>query len=249
MERIRAGCYSSPLLPVCAVPVCRWARKEHVVTRTRLTFPLVVAAAVCGIAAAPASAGAGSPQDDTFARAAHQGNLAEIAAGRDAQKHATTACVKTVGATLVRDHGKLDSDLRMLAHKLDITLPGMPTAEQRQELAAVQAKAGTQAYDTAWLKTQDAAHTATLAMIDSELKSGQNAEVQAAARAARPVVAMHLEMVRGGTCHAGKDAGMVKAGNGGQFAQAADDSRNSKTAVVLGDGLVAGAGAVWLMRG
>ncbi|MGW7264505.1 DUF4142 domain-containing protein [Streptomyces sp. NPDC054842] len=217
-------------------------------TRTRLTFPVVVAAVVCGISAAPAAAGGASSQDHTFTRAAHQGNLAEIAAGHDAQKNATTACVKAVGATLVRDHGKLDSDLRMLAHKLGITLPGMPTAEQRQELAAVQAKAGTAAYDTAWLKTQDAAHTATLALIDSELKAGQNAEVKAAARAARPVVAMHLDMVRGGTCHAGKDASMVKAGNGGQFAQAANDSQDYRTAAVLGGGLLAGAGAMWLLR-
>ncbi|MBT2529816.1 DUF4142 domain-containing protein [Streptomyces sp. ISL-99] len=185
-----------------------------------------------------------------FVKSAHQGNLAEIAAGQDAQKHATSACVKQVGAVLVRDHGKLDADIRMLADKLDIVLPGTPTHEQKQELAAVQAKAGTSAYDAAWLKTQAAAHTKTLAMIDHELNAGQNNEVKAAARGARPVVAMHLDMVRGGTCHAGKDAGMVKAGNGGQMAATTDGSFATAGAVsVAGGGLLAALGGAWLLRG
>lgn len=47
----------------------------------------------------------------------------------------------------------------------------------------------------------EAGHVKTLALIDQEVKSGANAEVVAAAQAARPVVAMHLKMVEGGTCH------------------------------------------------
>ncbi len=139
--------------------------------------------------AAPVSAG-----DSMFVKAAHQGNLAEIAAGQDARKNATTACVKKVGAVLVRDHTKLDADVKALAAKLNVKLPGAPTPEQKKQLAAVRAKAGTPAYDKAWLKVQEAAHTATLALIDKELSVGQNAEVKAAARSARPVVAMHWAM-------------------------------------------------------
>lgn len=217
--------------------------------RNRLNFLAALVVAMSGISAAPALAAQVSDQDVMFVKAAHQGNLAEIAAGQDAQKHATTTCVKTVGAVLVRDHGKLDADLKMLAHKVDIALPATPTEEQKQELAAVQAKAGSSAYDAAWLKTQDAAHTKTLALIDQELKAGHNAEVKAAARAARPVVAMHLDMVRGGTCHAGKDAGMVKAGTGGQFAAAADNSLAVGAVSLLGGGILAGVGTAWLMRG
>ncbi|MFE9399293.1 DUF4142 domain-containing protein [Streptomyces flavidovirens] len=218
--------------------------------RTRLTSLAALVVAVSAISVVPSVAAAVSEQDVMFVKSAHQGNLAEIAAGQDAQKNATSACVKQVGAVLVRDHGKLDADVKMLAGKLDITLPATPTPEQKQELAAVQAKAGTAAYDAAWLKTQEAAHTKTLAMIDRELKAGQNSEVVMAARAARPVVAMHLDMVRGGTCHAGKDASMVKAGTGGQLTAADDGSFTTGGAAwAAGGGLLAALGGGWLLRG
>ncbi|UNO44376.1 DUF4142 domain-containing protein [Streptomyces sp. MST-110588] len=201
------------------------------------------------IPAAPSVAASAGDQDATFVKAVHQGNLAEIAAGQDARHNATTSCVKTVGKALVRDHGKLDADLKALAHKLGIALPASPTEEQKQELAAAQSKANTSAYDAAWLKTQDAAHTKTLALIDDELKAGKNTEVQAAARAARPVVSAHLDMVRGGTCHAAKDAGTIKAGGGGQSAAAPVAAPVAGAVALGGGGLLVGFGSAWLIRG
>jgi hypothetical protein len=56
------------------------------------------------------------------------------------------------------------------------------------------------AYDKAWLVARNDAHTKTLALIGREISGGSNAEVVAAAGAARPVVKMHLDMVRGGIC-------------------------------------------------
>ncbi|MFJ8209787.1 DUF4142 domain-containing protein [Streptomyces sp. NPDC096033] len=64
-----------------------------------------------------------------------------------------------------------------------------------------QGKAGTPGYDMAWLRAQADAHQATLKTIDDEIANGDDARVVAAAKDARPVVAMHLDMVRGGTCH------------------------------------------------
>ncbi|OKJ94712.1 hypothetical protein AMK26_32180 [Streptomyces sp. CB03234] len=179
---------------------------------------------------------------------AHQGNLAEIAAGHDARKNATTSCVKHVGAVLVRDHSKLDADLKALASKLHVTLPASPSQEQKQELAAVQAKAGSPAYDAAWLTTQDAAHRKTLALIDEELKAGKNAEVKAAARSARPVVEMHLDMVRGGNCHEGKDVGKVHAGSGGHLAASGSSLATAGVVSMAGGGLLAAFGTAWLLR-
>lgn len=67
---------------------------------------------------------------------------------------------------------------------------------------------------------------------------------------AHPVVAMHLNMVRGRTCHAGKDAGMVKAGTGGQFGAADNGSLTTASAVwAAGGGLLAGLGGAWLLHG
>ncbi|MET9444293.1 DUF4142 domain-containing protein [Streptomyces sp. NPDC006610] len=189
--------------------------------RRRLLTAAVVMA-LSGISTPQAFAAEVSAQDEMLVMRAHQGNLAEIAAGQDARKHATTDCVKRAGAVLVRDHSKLDADLRALAGALGVTLPGSPSAEQKKALAAVRAKAGGPAYDAAWLASQDAAHRKTLALIDQELTAGTNAEVKAAARAARPVVAMHLDMVRGGVCHEVREAGTVRAGSAGLLTPADD---------------------------
>ncbi|MCQ0022772.1 DUF4142 domain-containing protein [Streptomyces somaliensis DSM 40738] len=201
-----------------------------------------------GIAAAPALAADAPPTDHAFLRAAHQGNLTEIAAGRDAGKNATTACVKKVGAVLVRDHTKLDAAARALADKLGVDLPTAPSPEQQRVLASVMAKAGTGAYDAAWLKAQDAAHTKTLRMIDHQIAEGREASVTAAAKAARPVVAHHLSMVRGGTCHedAAHVPNSIHAGNGGQAALADEGvpAFLAVPAMAVGGMLVAGA-AFW----
>ncbi|MFV2121916.1 DUF4142 domain-containing protein [Streptomyces sp. Act-28] len=201
-----------------------------------------------GIAAAPALAADGPPTDYAFLRASHQGNLTEITAGRDAQKNATTACVKKVGGVLEHDHTKLDAAVRALADKLGVDLPAAPSPEQQKVLADVMAKAGTGAYDTAWLKAQDAAHTKTLGMIDHQIAEGKDAEVTAAAKAARPVVAHHLSMVRGGTCHEHTATAphSIHAGSGGQVALA-DEGVPAFVAIpamTIGGVLVAGA-AFW----
>ncbi|MEU8437559.1 DUF4142 domain-containing protein [Streptomyces sp. NPDC029216] len=143
----------------------------------------------------------GGNDDQKFVVTIHQGNLAEIAAGTDTQMNAQDSCVKDVGRTLVRDHTKLDTDVKALAEKLDISLPATPTTDQQQQLRDIQDKAGSGGYDTAWLKAQEESHAATLKMIDEEIEDGGDAQVVAAAQKARPVVEMHLHMVRGGTCH------------------------------------------------
>lgn len=152
-----------------------------------------------------------------------------------------------------RSPAGVDADLKTLAGKLNVTLPASPSPQQNEELAAVQAKAGSPAYDAAWLTAQDSAHRKTLALIDQQLKAGKNAEVKAAARATRPVVEMHLDMVRGGTCHAAKDAGMVRAGGGGFLATAdasltGDDFLATTGVLSMAGGLLAAGGAAWSWR-
>ncbi|MEU9480818.1 DUF4142 domain-containing protein [Streptomyces sp. NPDC048191] len=143
-----------------------------------------------------------SSLDRQLLAAAHQGNLWEIATGRQAQSAATTACVKRVGATFVRDHRTLDAGVVKTAKQLGVALPSGQTAAQLKQTATLKSLAGTPAYDTAWLKAQYPAHTQTLALIDKEITSGTNPLVKSLAKSARPVVAHHTRMVNNGVCHA-----------------------------------------------
>lgn len=164
----------------------------------------VMTAGLLGGLGVPSAVGnaAPLPVDRDFVMAVHQGNLVEIATGQDAQYHATTTCVRNVGAILVRDHMKLDADLRNLAAQEAVRLPAMPTSAQQQAMRALQQRAGSHDYDRAWLELQDAGHIAVLAMIDHQIAQGHDARITDAARKARPIVDAHLAMVRGGTCHA-----------------------------------------------
>ncbi|MGK5629990.1 DUF4142 domain-containing protein [Streptomyces sp. URMC 123] len=233
--------------------------------RTRhWTATAVAALAIAGAAAVPATAvdstpaagGSVNAADTAFLKSAHQGNLAEIAAGEDAVKHATTSCVMRTGRTLVTDHTKLDGDVKRVADKVGVSLPNAPTPEQQKELAEVQGKAGSKAYDEAWLKVQVAAHEKTLGLIDRELKEGRNAEVKATAKAARPVVSTHLAMVRDGKCQDHAPAAKVPAGDGGQMATSLNTSVDTgigtrpgvAAAVLAGGALLLGSGTVLLIR-
>ncbi len=142
------------------------------------------------------------PGDAAFLGALHQGDLAEINAGRDAVPNAAAACVMRVGAALVRDRGAIDKAVSTLSGQLRIGLPPSPTPAENDQLARIGRSAGSSGYDTQWLRARSAAHTDTLRLIDQEISSGGQGDhdkVVAAARSARPMVAHHLAMER--NCH------------------------------------------------
>jgi putative membrane protein len=161
------------------------------------------------LAPVPAGAqGAVNDQDRAFLVAAHQSNLAEIAAGQAAQAQATTEEVREHGQRFIVDHTALDADVTRVAAALGVQLPATPSPEQEASLAAVTAQQGA-AFDAAWTQQQIASHEASLALGQTELAAGSNAEVKGLATAAAPVVESHLAMLRGqGT------PGSVGAGHG-----------------------------------
>lgn len=201
---------------------------------------VLVPAAVLGavvLTAAPALA-APSEQDVSWMQFAHQSNLTEIAAGNAAQQQATTPEVQNLGAMFVQMHTELDTGLTQAAQQLGVQLPGEPSPEQQQQLAAVQANQG-QAFDTAWIAQQIGSHTTTLAGTQRELEAGSDETVLNLARTSTPVVEQHLAELRTVAAKYGVPTS-VPGGTGGQ---AADDG-----SVSLGWGL-AGLGAVAVAAG
>ncbi|MFG3281375.1 DUF4142 domain-containing protein [Streptomyces sp. NPDC048111] len=172
------------------------------IIQTSATAAAAMVLTLTGTTAAFAAASPSATADAVFLQAIHQANLAEIAAGKDARSHATSTCVKQVADVLVRDHTTLDSKGAVLAKSKSITLAKEPTSAQQRQLSSLKPMNGTAAYDKAWLKAMSEGHTQALQLIDKELKSGKDTQIKAAAKAARPIVAAHLKMVEGGTCHA-----------------------------------------------
>ncbi|MGW7528015.1 DUF4142 domain-containing protein [Streptomyces sp. NPDC054783] len=160
-----------------------------------------------GVTSLPALASSSPPStvstlDRQLLTAAHQGNLWEITTSQQAQSAATTACVKRVSADFIRDHRTLDAGVVKTASQLGVALPSGQTAAQLRQTAALKSRAGTPAYDAAWLKAQYLAHAQTLALIDKQIARGTNPLVKSLAKSARPVVARHTQMVNHGLCRA-----------------------------------------------
>ena len=201
-----------------------------------------LACAYLGLTAGIAAA-APSAQDKAFLVAAHQSNLTEIQAGKAALQKSGNDVVRRHGQLFIRDHTRLDADLRKVAGALNVDLPSQPSAAQRATLASVSAKSGS-AFDAAWLASQLTGHRQAKADGQRELSQGSDAQVKKLAQTAAPVIQMHLDMLEEAT---GSVSG-VAAGTGGQAAtRPAARTTVGATLLALIGGLVA-AGSLVLSR-
>ncbi|MFC0866307.1 DUF4142 domain-containing protein [Sphaerimonospora cavernae] len=161
--------------------------------RRLIILPAIAAAtfstAAAGFAAAPPNV---NEQDRGFLTALHEGNLAEIQAGKAAKRQASHEEVREVGKMLVYDHKKLDKEVTQVAGDLGVDLPSSPSAKQQAELEQITAKSGTE-FDRAWLEAEVAEHRADLAAGAKQLSEGSSEEVKQLARDAEPVVQEHLD--------------------------------------------------------
>ncbi|MEU4692968.1 DUF4142 domain-containing protein [Actinoplanes sp. NPDC023714] len=157
---------------------------RHLATTVGLTATLLAPATAA--TAAPAA----YPGDAAFLTAAHQVNLAEIAAGRIAFTKSADPVVKGLAVTFMRDHIRLDGQLTQVARQLRVPLPPEPNEEQ-QSLARGYEAAGPDTFDEYFITTQLAAHRKSLAMVEAAVAEGDSAEVRTLAGGAAPVIERH----------------------------------------------------------
>jgi putative membrane protein len=145
--------------------------------------------------AAGAQAARPSDQDVAFLRAAHQVNLAEIAAGRIAFQKTTDPEVKKLAGKFMHDHIFMDADLTGIARELHVMLPDTPTAEQ-QALAKRYQAAGADTFDEYYISTQLAAHREAHQLAAAQAENGAIESVKGLAAKALPIIAHHQEELR-----------------------------------------------------
>ncbi|GAA4590274.1 putative membrane protein [Actinoplanes octamycinicus] len=168
------------------------------------------AAGLLLLPATAARADGPSDQDVEFLRAAHQSNLAEIAAGRIAFQKTTDPAVKKIAGNLMRDHIYMDADLTAIARSMRISLPDAPTEEQ-QALARRYQIAGADTFDEYFISTQLAGHREVHEMAADQVANGSVEAVQDLAEKAVPVITRHQQELRAAAAAEGM-AGYVDAG-------------------------------------
>jgi putative membrane protein len=192
-----------------------------------------------GVAAPARAAGTStSAADENWLMAAHQSNLAEVAAGRDAQRFGDDRDVRNMGDDLVDDHQDLDKTVSDLGRKYDVFLPPLPNDTQRKALDSLQNKEGT-TYDAAWVRNEIAQHKAIKAAGQKEIANGEANDVVAAAREAAPVIQKHLDKLTRIAADIGVTTpARVTGGTGGQAAAAASAARERPAMLLTGLGVV-----------
>lgn len=129
-------------------------------------------------------------------------NTYDIETGMLGEQKGSTKEVRTVGASLVRDHKAVRQQGRDLAKKLGVTpvAPAVnPLAEQHvKAIADLKSKSGT-AFDQAFLDHEIAYHQAVIdAVTKTLLPAIQNAELKAFVEKVAPAFQAHLDMCKAG---------------------------------------------------
>jgi putative membrane protein len=161
--------------------------------RLRHLIAVLSAFAVIGVAS-PAQARPVSPDAD-FLIAAHQGNLAEITAGRIAKRKGGTEPIREAGRGLVAYHRELDAVVRATAADLDVVLPTEPNSEQLAMVAQYKATSGA-AFDTLFVDSQLIAHEHAIKLARIVLDTGTEPAVEKLVTDALPTLQKHQQDLR-----------------------------------------------------
>jgi len=165
-----------------------------------------------------------STQDKTFVVSNAQSNLAEITLGKLGNQRAQSARVKELASVTLRDHLRLQEELKKAASSGGYQLPTQPNTMQRATAAQLEntpAAAFDLAYSTAELK----GHVLAIAAAGSETQLGSDSAVKAYATDYIPVATMHRNMASGDVAALdGQIPRSVAAGTGGLAANDSDSS-------------------------
>lgn len=134
--------------------------------------------------------------DRSFLENAAQGGLAEVEASKLAEQKASSADVKSFAAQMIKDHTKVNDELKQLASTKGYTPPTEPSVMQRTEMKALSALDG-QKFDKMYSsRIGVAAHEATLKQFKEAAQRAQDPDVKAFAAKHVPDLEHHLQMAR-----------------------------------------------------
>lgn len=155
--------------------------------RLVLVSALVVA---CGsLHAAPAAT------DSDFVMKAAEAGMAEVAAGRMAEKQGESAATKAFGQQMVTDHSKANDELKTAAAKSGAKVPTTMSDAQKkagEKLAGLKGAEFDKAYAAQMVKD----HEAAVALFEKESTSGSDADLKSFAGMTLPTLKEHLRMAK-----------------------------------------------------
>lgn len=136
-----------------------------------------------------------SALDREFIMMAAQGNNAEIQTSQLALQKSQSQEVRSFAQQMIQEHTLANQRLSQVASRYGMTLPSDPgplnaaIAEQLAQLSG-------EAFDRAYMETQENAHMRAIALYRTAISQGKTPEVQSYASELLPNVTRHFEMAR-----------------------------------------------------
>jgi putative membrane protein len=135
-----------------------------------------------------------SQGDQMFVRETMEGDNAQVAMSQLAQQKSSSADVKQFGQKMVQIHTELNDQLKPAAKQLGVDEPKGPSKKQKQEIASLEALSGPD-FDTAYIQAMAKQQQHDLKGFKNEASSGQNPNIQQAAKQDEPVLTEHYQVL------------------------------------------------------
>ncbi len=132
-----------------------------------------------------------SDQDKKFADEAATGGMMEVMLGELASNNGSNASVKSLGAMMVKDHGKANDELKKWASASGYTLPTTMNAEQQKHYDDLKAKKGAE-FDRMYADLMVKDHKEDIAKFKKQASEGSDASLKSFASTTLPTLEHHL---------------------------------------------------------
>ena len=133
--------------------------------------------------------------DHDFMRQADEIDLTEVKLGKIAQDHGSASVVKEFGQRMIRDHSRMNKDLRAIASKENIVLPKRLDPKDQQLVTQLTNLSGP-SFDHAYTKDMVPGHREAIAKFEAEAKNGRSPEMRAWAAKWCPTLEEHLRLAQ-----------------------------------------------------
>jgi putative membrane protein len=134
-----------------------------------------------------------SQQDQNFMVEAAASNRGEIDLGQLASSQAANVGVKAFGQRMVADHTLALSELMAIGTNWSVTLPTTPDPSDLALKQQLMTRTG-YSFDTMYVHSQVLDHQKAITLFQTEVNSGNNADVKAYAAKNLPILQTHLHI-------------------------------------------------------
>jgi putative membrane protein len=176
-------------------------RDDYVVMKTKnLTFALGLVAILsvpCQLSSAADEATSSKPTafEKTFIKKAADGGMTEVELGRLAAEKGGSDEVKDFGNQMVKDHSKINDDLKEVATKMNVTMPSGVSAKHHAAIEKMAGMSGAN-FDKAYVAAMVTDHEKDIAEFEKADKEVKNPALKKFIEDALPMMKDHLEKIK-----------------------------------------------------